>query len=303
MEEEDNVQLYESVIVQPLYHLFQCNIQLIPSAILLNDFLRKKSPNLPLQPFLRCIADNIPYCRPIYLDHQCNTDIFQEKDPQLLHDCYLSLFGELDLVKPKMWNQTTWETIVKPSIIHFRHCTANRLPIVKQCAEILRKACLQASLRSVKEIRLDFRLVAPLLRLDPEIKVVHLVRDPRGLLASCWSPKVVSFLCSRMLKDLNALQHIQKQFPGCCLQIRYEDLTTNPAYTARKVFEHVGVDFEKYYKNWLLKINNSDEGSEGIYRSNMTAEGYDWRHKVPKESQQKILNITDCAAVIDLLNY
>ena len=254
--------------------------------------------------FLNCSL-RIPHCE-LDMAHQCMPKVHRR--PSELHECYNILYNNgtnIDNLKPTLWNSTVWEGVVKPSLKTFRTCHRQRWQVIRSCAKLLQQDCLKASVRSLKEIRLDFRFVVPLLQLDPEIRVIHLVRDPRGLLASTSNVPIVSHMCDRMLIDIRAYRRTVEKYPRCCIQIRYEDLTSNPKEIASQVYKHLGIDFHKYYRDWQLKINNPyhNDGAMGTYRQNMSAEAFDWKFKLVDFQLDKLKQVKSCVKVIQLLGY
>lgn len=157
----------------------------------------------------------------------------------------------------------------------------------------------------MKEVRLDFRLVAPLLRMDPELRVIHLVRDPRGIMSSAWTNKI-NAVCERMIRDIRAFDIILAKYPGCCIRIKYEDLASKPEVVAARVYKHTGLHYDSYYSSWMAKINNptNNTSSMGTYRVNMTAEAYDWKVKLhPSHIAFITKQYPACAEVVRLLDY
>ena len=107
-----------------------------------------------------------------------------------------------------------WAQNKSESCLPFTRCTQQQpgmLGLVA-CLPSLRRACSAARAAVVKTTRFSFRQVAPLLRDDPRVKVIHLLRDPRGILRSrqvarmVGSPLVhqtreIQALCSTILQD------------------------------------------------------------------------------------------------------
>ena len=96
----------------------------------------------------------------------------------------------------------------------FSQCTQQRPgPAgLADCLPLLRRACSAARAVVVKSTRLSFRQVEPLLRNDPTVKVIHLLRNPRVILRSRQMPgegdvlanyhiHEVKSLCSTILQD------------------------------------------------------------------------------------------------------
>ena len=295
--------LYYETIVKPIFNILHCNIESVPPIFFINSLWAKKLINLPTKRFMEC-KNLLPHCNPINYNHSCKSNVHRYRE--LLAGCYEATFSDkIDTLQPSLWNSSTWENIVKPSIKKFHKCHNSRLVRINKCARLLQDDCLKAPLRSIKEIRLDFRLVGPLLRLDPEIKIIHMVRDPRGILTSTNDLRAMEYTCKRLLTDILAFKLILNKYPGCCIQIRYEDLTVDPTATAKRMYDHLGLDFQKYYKDWLIKINNpvNNNSSMGTFRRNMSAEAFDWKIKLPRSYKRYLLTNEHCLEVIKLLDY
>ena len=295
--------LYNEFIVQPLTKIFSCNMQALHPVYLLNSFWLR-STSYPMKRFVNCLKSINP-CWTDVMGKTCPLSVHQH--PQLLHDCYLAIYTNLQ-APPPSWNQSTWDNIIQPDLRKFKECYDRKVNDFQEhrCAKLLEEDCLTMTpVIAMKEIRLDFRLVAPLLKYHPDLRIIHLVRDPRGVMASSNWPNTVKATCSRLISDIKAYQLTLQKYPGCCIQIRYEDLASYPEATARRIYDHVGVNAEVYLGDWLMKINNPDHnsGSMGTYRSNMTAEAYDWKIKLSPAIMKYVMRIPDCITVIKLLNY
>jgi len=53
-----------------------------------------------------------------------------------------------------------------------------------KCVPILRSVCQRSSLRAAKTVRAPMLSMAALLAADPDLRVVHLLRDPRAVVSS-----------------------------------------------------------------------------------------------------------------------
>ncbi|KAL4706820.1 hypothetical protein ACJJTC_010054 [Scirpophaga incertulas] len=109
------------------------------------------------------------------------------------------------------------------------------------------KICNLFPFQSMKVVRVRLRLIEELLAdKSLNLKVVVLVRDPRGVLqsrqhrafcqpsADCWSPE---FVCADMISDYVAASRLMAKYPNRLTTLRYEELALNPNATTHKLFK------------------------------------------------------------------
>jgi len=184
----------------------------------------------------------------------------------------------------------------------------------------------QRTLITVKVIRSGLRLIEETLQNNPDLAVIHLVRDPRAMAASrhgteetwqdakettnIFQPSVTQLagmMCSRILEDLRVKERLEVIYPGAVMTIRYEDFVTDPYSTAKKMFEHVGYNISsKKVDRWIKKyVRNSSLGKDGgrfdIIRKNPLSHTTRWRMKF-NEEQLTVMN-EHCRLVLEELKY
>ncbi|XP_037792348.1 carbohydrate sulfotransferase 1-like [Penaeus monodon] len=141
--------------------------------------------------------------------------------------------------------------------------------------EIIKGYCRQEPTRIVKTIRTRLAWVAELLQEDPSLKVVHLVRDPRGSLKSAakvkWqlNPKET---CSKIMEDLQTRQEMEKIYPNRYLFVKYEDLAQDAYKKTVEIYSFLrgkSVHLPKRVKKYLWKHSmnlHKAKKSFGTYR-------------------------------------
>lgn len=197
------------------------------------------------------------------------------------------------------------EKVLERAFMEHAQCLQPLLRAIQPCVPLMESQCQRAPIRLLKEVRLDLRVLPSLLAKDPNVKVIHLVRDPRGQIILGHRFNKISQLCSRMLRDLHVARMVERNYPSSIIMMRYEDLVLLPLDTARAFYDHVGVDGDLYYSAWLQETSNpvDNSGVQGTYRVDPAAEAYDWRTLMPKWVQRQVLKIRTCAHVIDELGY
>ena len=115
--------------------------------------------------------------------------------------------------------------------------------------DLMNKVCPLFPVRLIKTVRLRIPHLDDLLQ-DPDLslKVIVLVRDPRGVMRSrnsmawCDQPTCndVSSVCHDLNSDVSEAHKLARQYPGRLLLLRYEDLSTNPYFVMDKVITFLG---------------------------------------------------------------
>lgn len=221
-----------------------------------------------------------------------------------LYDCSFALQQE-------QFNRVTWP-YARRHMAWYRaivgtKCVDVRMDDCPDMNEVQRfqvyEKCKNAKLRVIKFIRItDYKE----LRRLTDLRVLHLVRDPRGMLASQvanWNVKIpeaagyVRFLCA----VANELGTGHNQFPpGSFLEIRYEDFVLSPRNTLARIEAFVG----------RTLLPQSQSVIDFMYQDSHSVSG---RQLNPYESLLKwttILNSTDirlinsyCNATLERYDY
>lgn len=193
-------------------------------------------------------------------------------------------------------------------------------------------SCLSKEHIAIKTVRVpevgDLRTLTEDPRLD--LKIIHLVRDPRAILASrimafsdqfrpwkIWNstgrqPRYVDLSqITSTCKDMTASAETGLQRPawlqGRYLLVRYEDLAFNPQGKAGEIYKFVGLDMESRVQAWIMKNTRSNVSSqsEWNYRystsrdSRATSES--WRLRLSFDIVKTVQEL--CTDALSLLGY
>ena len=185
-----------------------------------------------------------------------------------------------------------------------------------ECRDILTKECLQQKVRSFKAIRLSMEMLEAMIRKEPELRIVYLVRDPRGIVNSRVATRELSatsgkklqkeaeVLCHRMAFDTLLYEDLVSRFPLNFLRLHYEDIATQPMEQAERIYKFIRdislPDTVRAFIQKSMHASNND-GSYGTSRKNATATAFSWRTKLPAHEIAGINSV--CGSVIQKLNY
>ncbi|XP_060062624.1 carbohydrate sulfotransferase 1-like [Ylistrum balloti] len=114
--------------------------------------------------------------------------------------------------------------------------------------------------------RISISLASKILNKLPNLKIIHLLRDPRAIMNSRkkydWTPVpggAIS-LCNKMTDDFRESHEVKILYPGRLLTVFYEDMVTDPLKTIGAMYNFSGYDFDADERHRILdQIRNSSK--------------------------------------------
>ena len=181
------------------------------------------------------------------------------------------------------------------------------------CARTRYKAAklVRATMEEIKYFLLQNRDIAE------DIKILHLLRDPRGRLNSFLNyhsdlrlhhltRNIVSTACERQMKDVRIRKQLEEEFPGMFLEIRYEDVASDPVTMATRIYHFLySQDVPDEVKQWISYNTNNRYGSapreKKTFRRNATATSLAWKQELRVDYQNLIEE--ECRDLLHHLNF
>ena len=146
-----------------------------------------------------------------------------------------------------------------------------------------------------------------MLQQDKTLRVMHLIRDPRGVLTSRWKAqfnfanipvsdtlRYVKITCARMSDDVKTCRLLEMKYPKRIIGIRYEDLVSDHAHVAREVYDTLlGVPVPKEVFDGLDASINADKSHSayGTMRRNSTETAFHWKTIMDPWLQEQVTNL------------
>jgi len=161
-----------------------------------------------------------------------------------------------------------------------------------------------------KTVRLHADNLLPWIE-NSDIRVVHLVRDPRGMISSMlaqkeeWGQRLSSFenICGQVQQDLE----IGKRLPSDrYLLVRYEDIVEDPFAMFEKICEFSGIEYDDKVKEEIKKSIGGDISDPDTKKYYSTVRSAKFRHDSWKQKlDEKTLSQIecDCSQLMDVLGY
>ena len=200
------------------------------------------------------------------------------------------------------------------------HMVCHPTPHTPGCPGPTRKAaeteCKKAGVVAIKEIRIDhLRYLGHLVKDD--VKVIHLVRDPRGVVASR-KPKLTGAqqdiyqlaytYCHMAVLDA---VHARRWVPSSYLLVRYEDMVLHPTRSMNSIYTFLGIAPGPTLKSWislqeqlLIKGTRSSSRYETFHnteRSHPRSIPTRWRHVLTSD---EVFSIQEaCGPMMRMFGY
>ncbi|XP_058808589.1 carbohydrate sulfotransferase 1-like [Phymastichus coffea] len=173
------------------------------------------------------------------------------------------------------------------------------------------KFCSLFPFQVAKIVGLDLALMDSFLEdNDLGIKIVFLIRDPRGVLHSrksldwcrntpnCLNP--VS-LCTNMLLDYATAMDFSTRFPESFKVLRYEDLVGNPQRISREIYSFYGMAFHNVAREFVNTHTRVSRGDEYSTFRNSSAVSFQWKEKLAFDEVNVIQE--NCYEAIQIWGY
>lgn len=157
----------------------------------------------------------------------------------------------------------------------------------------------------------------------PDLAVIFLVRDPRGMISSQMRvfryskvlglPTFAPKLCHKMLTDVNAARELYGKAASRLRFLRYEDLASDPVEVSRRIYRFLRLDWSPSILATISRQTQAESQSDmfrgerrahgiyGVSRDDSYQAANRWRRSISWENLVTIENA--CRDVMQLLGY
>lgn len=145
---------------------------------------------------------------------------------------------------------------------------------------------------------------------DLNVKIVLLIRDPRGTMHSRnhagWCKgypdcENVSILCRDLVADFKAAERLTKKYPDRFAVLRYEDLSLDPFNVTEKVLRFYGLPFHENVNTFLTSHTQTNIGDGlSVYR-NSKKTPFQWVKHMHFSEVQSIQS--ECSEAMSMFGY
>ena len=148
---------------------------------------------------------------------------------------------------------------------------------------------------------MSLRLISDVMSRVPDLKVIHLVRDPRVIVQSrnIRLERLSSHLptiCEAMLQDIETFDELVKRYPGRLIQVKFESLLLGPD-SVSDVLKFSGLRIQK--DNSDLAAAPSAHANDAI--GNVTDIVNKWRQELSPNDFTNVMS--SCQKVLNHFDY
>ncbi|XP_021362261.1 uncharacterized protein LOC110456049 isoform X2 [Mizuhopecten yessoensis] len=174
----------------------------------------------------------------------------------------------------------------------YAKCLKTQLLSINICITILRNQCHNATVRIVKTIRMKMESAIMLMKWLPELRIIHLLRDPRGKMASELGARmsaVLSFVgfatrtCEGITTDTRVTDYLRTLYPNRIRVLLYEKLATTPIETTKNIYNFLNMEFSNSTIGLVREFTQSGGSDDCTWctkRTNSRSRAYLWRSTI-----------------------
>ena len=184
----------------------------------------------------------------------------------------------------------------------YRECMGYHSRFIEKCLPLFANPCAARAIRATKVVRPTMDSLPQLFDKFPNLRVIHLYRDPRGVVrsrsAAWWSPglyeqsaaetdkvsAVAKIYCDSVTSDYRKRKHLEQRYPDRFLEVVYDEFILDPFINTIKIYQFLNmpmaVETEGFLKQMMRDKDPQDIGTK-------------WKDELTQEEVNKIQ--TACA--------
>ncbi|XP_025089634.1 carbohydrate sulfotransferase 3-like isoform X1 [Pomacea canaliculata] len=145
------------------------------------------------------------------------------------------------------------------------------------CLWKFKELCLSKEIQVAKVIRFPARILRPLMEEFPKLKVLYLVRDPRGTLSSEMTilktyektgiKEAAETFCGMVNDDAENIRLLSESYPDRIRTIRYETIARDAVAAARRMYDFLELSFTPKIEGYIRKITSAKKDGHNFSTS------------------------------------
>ncbi|KAK7091138.1 carbohydrate sulfotransferase 4-like isoform X2 [Littorina saxatilis] len=181
------------------------------------------------------------------------------------------------------------------------------------CIWQLKQLCLSKDIMVSKLIRFPAKLLRPLMEEFPNLKILYLVRDPRGTLSSEMAilksyektsvKEAADSFCKMVSDDAENIRWLSESYPDRIKTIRYETIARDAVSAAKKMYQFLELSFTPKIEGYIRHITaaKKDGHNFSTLRKDSWLAANKWRTIVTYKNVRAV--DTACEDVYDAVGF
>lgn len=291
----------ENVIVEVAVNLLNCDLHLLPVEVLLNRMTWHLGHlQQVVKGFVSCVGQQT-YEHVIGCNQNISAHCGQEfgLNPRQSETCLHSLqspvsYGILNS------QGTTFDPLMYQKANEYRGCIGEVREKVQECLPPITKICQERPIRGFKTIRLKTSTLRKLFQRLPNLKVIHLMRDPRSVHSSRERHGVkypgnlvnnlteTKMLCDNMAENVLQQRDFEQEYSDNFITIYFESAASDPHATSKEMYSFLQREVPSSLSTWLEK--NTKSSKHGLVTSRNSAQvSQAWKEHMTVWQSEQIL--------------
>ncbi len=187
----------------------------------------------------------------------------------------------------------------------------------QKCSRLASSSCIKAPVRAVKVLRLRLEDTEPLVQRYPDMKIIHQLRDPRGIIVSSQYLGLMSIfsqgnvgkeailVCNKMLRDVKAFKRLKEKYPRNYFLTTYEEFADSPMSMVEEVYKFIDFEPSQSLRQHVYDITHSEfdtkRASLDVKRKNSSENAHKWRKQI--SSKWKTAIDKRCVELLTVAGY
>ncbi|ELT94373.1 hypothetical protein CAPTEDRAFT_193000 [Capitella teleta] len=279
--------------------ILNCQFDQLPTEVLLHSFVPMfLKQHKRLTPYAKCIQDGKPA---LGVCNKCNLELSSvcskrfDVSQSNLQMCANELALRHDPSATPPFPFVTSSKSVRKAVEKYRDCMKPCRSKALKCSSYLANSCHHARVRNIKPVRLPMSAARLVHQSLPDVKIIHNIRDPRGVVHSrkyvsesfhsafaMYRTPVVSkrkrdtkkspayfttvdvakeamLLCRNVAEDVIVRREMLKDDPGCAKEILYENYATQPLAVTQDIYDFIGQPLPHQVLQWLAENTTGEK--------------------------------------------
>ena len=184
-----------------------------------------------------------------------------------------------------------------------------------RCEKYFQDRCDDVEFRAVKTVRATMESVETLIEWNQNLRVIHLIRDPRpvtlsrkrfhssvfGLYSADDTNKLdivkeSQLYCNTVVRDILKRHELEAKYPGIIREVIYEEFMMDPLKNARELYKFIDVPFSMSIEKWMLEhTHGAAKNMSEIHMLNKWQDGITYREakKIIENCKDFFVEITN----------